>query len=97
MKKGHIERVCKTVNWKTHKDRSYKVKRKATNVHQVTENETNASSYSKDLFCLELYKINEADRRVIWLIPEVSGFKLKMELDTESALSVISTADYKKL
>ncbi|KAI7813566.1 hypothetical protein IRJ41_020631 [Triplophysa rosa] len=96
-KKGNIERVCKTAKWKTHKDRTHKVKRKATNVHQVTENETNTSSDSDDLSCLELYSINETDRRVIWLTPEVSGVKLKMELDTGSALSVISTADYKKL
>ena len=37
------------------------------------------------------------DREVIWVTPQVSGVNLKMELDTGSALSVISNADYKRL
>ncbi len=96
-KKGHIERVCKTDRQRIQKDRTYKVKRKSATVHQVTENESNTSSGTDDLSCLELYNIKETDRRVIWLTPEVSGVKLKMELDTGSALSVISAADYQRL
>ncbi len=68
------------------------MKRKSATVHQVTENEANTSSGTDDLSCLELYNIKETDRRVIWLTPEVSGVKLKMELDTGSALSVISSS-----
>ncbi len=68
------------------------MKRKSATVYQVTENEANTSSGTDDLSCLELYNIKETDRRVIWLTPEVSGVKLKMELDTGSALSVISSS-----
>lgn len=67
---------------KIDKDRMDKVKRKSTTVYQVTENEVNTSSDTDDILCLELYNIKETDRRVIWLRPEVSGLKLKMELDT---------------
>lgn len=37
------------------------------------------------------------DRRVIWITPQVAGVRLKMELDTGSALTVISVHDYKQL
>lgn len=107
-KQGHIERVCKADKWqrteKTHsKPKFQRERRKTTNVHKVTENdsdqtESDTDSERYDLGCLELHSVSDTeDRRIIWVTPEVSGVKLKMELDTGSALSVISTADYKRL
>lgn len=44
--------------------------------------------------CLELYTVQEKDPDVIWLTPEIQGLKLKMELGTGSALSLISYEEY---
>lgn len=57
----------------------------------------NTDSDEEDLSCLELHNITRADRKIIWITTEVSRVKLKMELDTGSALSIISGADYKRL
>ena len=68
-------------------------------MHKVTEYDKSykTDSDEDDLSCLELHNITEVDRTIIWITTEVSGVKLKMELDTGSALSVISEADYKRL
>ena len=60
-------------------------------MHRVNEYEKsdNADTDEDDLSCLELHSITEADRKIIWITTEVSGVKLKMELDTVSALSII--------
>ncbi|KAJ8346761.1 hypothetical protein SKAU_G00281620 [Synaphobranchus kaupii] len=44
----------------------------------------------------DLNEPTKADRKIIWVTPEVEGVKLKMELDTGSALSIISHKDYVK-
>ena len=64
------------------------------NVHKVSESD----SSSDDLACLEvdLHSLKETERKIIWVTPEVEGVKLKMELDTGSALSIISHSDYVK-
>lgn len=58
----------------------------------MTGNDTD--SQKDDLSCLEGHSITETDYRIIWITPEASGVNLKMELDTGSALSVISVTDY---
>lgn len=67
-------------------------------MHKVTEHSDDTSSSEEDdLSCLELHDITEEDRKIIWITTTVSGVKLQMELDTGSALSVISETDYNKL
>ena len=44
--------------------------------------------------CLKIHSLKEIDCNKIWVTPEVEGVKLKMELDTGSALSIISHKDY---
>ncbi|XP_014834021.1 PREDICTED: uncharacterized protein K02A2.6-like [Poecilia mexicana] len=104
-KQGHIERACKSDQINTQKEKSGKNKGfkpkskvKATEMHKVTEHSDNTnSSEDDDLSCLELHSITEEDRKIIWVTTTVSGVKLKMELDTGSALSVISETDYDRL
>lgn len=83
-----------------------KHRHKAKQVHKVTEceckhvkceSESDPGSSSESLSCLDLHNVTEKDRKIIWINTEVSGVDLRMELDTGSALSVISEADYKRL
>lgn len=101
---GHTERVCRqksnskhTQREKSHWDK--KSKHQAKHVHNVTECESGSETESdtSGLACLEVHSITEQDRKIIWIIPDLSGVKLNMELDTGSALSIISVADYKQL
>lgn len=102
-KQGHIERACKTDQTNIRKEKTEKnkgFKPKAKQMHKVTECENSDStdgSDEDDLSCLELHSITEKDRKIIWITTTVSGVKLKMELDTGSALSVISETDYNRL
>ena len=69
-----------------------KIGKRDRNVHQVSE--TDSSDSNPDLSCLKIHSLKETDRNIIWVTPEVEGVKLKMELDTGSALSIISHKDY---
>lgn len=52
------------------------------------------SKGSKDaLGSLELFSLSEKDKQAIWLMPELNDQVVKMELDTGSAVSVISESD----
>lgn len=101
---GHIERVCrqKSVSKpkqreKSHQDKKFKSKSKYAHYVEC-ESGSGSESDTNGLASLELYSItDEEDRKIIWLTPEVSGVNLTMELDTGSAVSVISQADYKRL
>ena len=103
-KLGHIARVCRASKQQK-KDKIQKNKKpqkgKYSKVHKMKESSSdeNASDSSvSDLSCLQLHSVNETDdRRIIWITPQVAGVKLKMELDTGSALTVISVHDYKRL
>ena len=58
---------------------------------QDSESESDAESES-DLSLFYLYKVNSelSKSDAIWLRPSINNVKLKMELDTGSALSIIS-------
>lgn len=102
-KQGHIERACKTGQKNIQKEKPDKnkiFKPEAKQMHRVAEcknSDSTNSSDEDDLSCLELHSITEKDRKIIWITTTVSGVKLKMELDTGSALSVISETDYNRL
>lgn len=101
----HKERVCrqKSSNYqaqrkKSNNDRKQRFKGKPVDNVTARESESTSDADGAGLACLKLHNITEnEDREIIWVTPEVSGIKLKMELDTGSALSVISEGDYKQL
>ena len=102
MPQTRSHRVCKSAKKHSQKEKTDKNKgfrQTAKHMHKVTEYDKsdNTDNDEDDLSCLELHNITEADRKIIWLTTEVSGVKLKMELDTGSALSVIFEADYKRI
>lgn len=83
---------------KSHMDK--RAKNKGKNVHNVATsgNGSTSDSDTPELGHLELHSITEEeDRQIIWISPDVSGRKVKMELDTDSALSVISQMDHIRL
>ena len=90
-KPGHIQKMCRS---KQSDNKSYqrKIGKRDRNVHQVSE--TDSSDSNPDLSCLKIHSLKETDRNIIWVTPEVEGVKLKIELDTGSALSIISHKDY---
>lgn len=64
-------------------------------VHSIQR--TNEDS-DDDLFISTLTECNSVDKKsseIIWITPSINGIPLKMELDTGSAVSVISNKDYK--
>ncbi|KAL4009353.1 hypothetical protein ACER0C_003205 [Sarotherodon galilaeus] len=89
-KKGHIQKMCKSKQYDKKKIKMWKRDRK---LHEVNETESNDSE--EDLACLELYTMQEKDNDAIWLTPKIQGIELQMELDTGSALSLISYEDYR--
>lgn len=42
------------------------------------------------------HSMTDSDEKIIWMTPEVEGKRLKMELDTRSALLLISLKEYKE-
>ncbi|XP_030586939.1 uncharacterized protein K02A2.6-like [Archocentrus centrarchus] len=89
-KKGHIQKMCKSKQYDKKKNKMWKRERK---LHDL--NETDSNDSQEDLACLELNTIQGKDNDAIWLTPKIQGVKLKMELDTGSALSLISYEDYR--
>lgn len=98
---GHIERVYRVKKQYSNKAQGNRKahKEKQKKVHKVTDEQGgDTDSEEGDLACLELHSVKEIDeRKIIWITLEVAGARLKMELDTGSALSVISEDEYKKL
>ena len=64
---------------------------------QDSESESDVESES-DSSLFYLYKVNSERPKsdAIWLRPRINDVKLKMELDTGSALSIISNRDYRR-
>lgn len=91
-KRGHIQKMCKSRYSDKQGKRTGKGSRK---VHEVKETDSDDSN-EENLSCLNLYSMEDDDNEVIWLTPKVNGVPFKMELDTGSALSIISLQDYKE-
>lgn len=79
-------------------DERHRDRKRDKKVNKMNDTDTNGSTSEEDtsLAHLELYSMTDSDRQTIWVTPEIEGKKLKMELDTGSALSIISLKDYKK-
>lgn len=90
-RKGHIQKMCKT---KATENKRKSFGKRHTKMHELNESDTENSDVAS-LSYIELHTLKETDREIIWVSPIIEGVKLKMELDTGSALSIISYKDYK--
>ncbi|MGH0157174.1 UNVERIFIED_CONTAM: hypothetical protein FKN15_033151 [Acipenser sinensis] len=95
-KRGHIQRVCRAWKNKDNVEASQRVTygKKSRSVHAVED--TSGSESESGLASLEICNINGGDKNAIWLTPEINGKPVKMELDTGSAVSVMSQLKWKK-
>lgn len=64
------------------------------NVHVVSQNSDEESDTG--LANLEIYSLKSDLKQAIWLTPQVNGQKIRMELDTGSAVSVMSQYEFEK-
>ncbi|CAG2216826.1 unnamed protein product [Mytilus edulis] len=90
-KTGHIKKACMSKSNKKPQSRKFENKK---SVHALEED----SDSDNCIASLETFEINnsKSSKDVMWLKPTVEGVTLKMELDTGSAVSVISQADFSK-
>ena len=85
-KKGHIKRACLS---KKQTDQKKKV-------HSVDRDDTDDDLYISTLYAdCNSVKENKSCADIIWITPRVKGKTFKMELDTGSAVSVISKSEFK--
>ncbi|XP_060077413.1 uncharacterized protein K02A2.6-like [Ylistrum balloti] len=84
-KKGHIKKAC----------RSGKPRNRSAPVHKVRDD---SGSESELISSLEIFNISDRSggSDVIWLYPKIDQVELAMELDTGSAVSVISKSAFDK-
>ncbi len=69
-------------------------KNKSRYVHAVTEDSDEESDTG--LANLEIYSLKSDLKQAIWLTPQVNGKPIRMELDTGSAVSVMSQHEFEK-
>jgi len=94
-KVGHIQRACRSDVPHIEKERQYKAqKMKSRNVHVVAQNSDEESD--SGLANLEIYSLKNDLKQAIWLTPQVNGQTIRMELDTGSAVSVMSQHEFEK-
>ena len=91
-KVGHIARVCRS-KLQGKPKQTPKTPPQNAQVHTVAYNETDEY---KDLLSLKIHNVSNPDRNVIWVDLKVDGKPLKMELDTGSAVSIITHELYLK-
>ncbi|MCG8032935.1 MAG: DDE-type integrase/transposase/recombinase [Candidatus Thiodiazotropha taylori] len=85
-KKGHIKRACL----------SKKQTEQKKKVHSVDRNDSDEDLYISTLSAeCNSVKDRQSISDMIWITPRVNEQSFKMELDTGSAVSVISQSDYK--
>ncbi|CAC5394800.1 unnamed protein product [Mytilus coruscus] len=86
-KKGHSRKACRS---------SGKPKQRPAqkNVNSL-DNQSREYISDQDDY-LGIYSVNNSNQDSIWITPNVNGKEVKMELDTGSAVSVISALDYEK-
>ena len=63
-------------------------------MHAIDEEPDNEGEIG--LASLEIYSIKGGARQAIWLTPEVNGKVISMQLDTGSAVSVISQHEFEQ-
>ena len=97
---GHIPRVCMSKSDKDSRKQQkgresrQRAKRKPR-VHQLDETSSDASSET-EVLSLEVNAMTNSHTDKITLTPKINGVKIPMELDTGSALSIITKSVYDK-
>lgn len=88
-KKGHIKRACRSKKKQYQKPRFGNRK----SVHALEQDDSDSGDN-----CIASLEVNniKSVKDVIWVTPKIEGVKLNMELDTGSAVSVISRSDFEK-
>ena len=86
--KGHIERACRS-KAKQKPRPSYQKP-----VHSLDEDTRDAE---QDLSNLGIFSVRGNNNNPIWIEPEIDGKFVRMELDTGSALSVMSKRDFEDM
>ena len=81
-KQGHIQRVCRSKQ-----QLKPKLATKTPEVHAV---EVDVDAYEDILATFEVHNVRKQSNDIIWVDLDVDGKPLKMELDTGSAVSIIS-------
>ena len=85
-KQGHIQRVCRSKQQGKPKQAA-----KTPEVHAVdVDVDVNVDAYDDVLATLEVHNVSKQNNDIIWVDLNVDGKPLKMELDTGSAVSIIS-------
>lgn len=86
-KKGHIRKACRS---------SGKPKQRPAqkNVNSL-DNQSREYTSDEDDY-LGIHSVKNSNQDSIWITPNVHGKEIRMELDTGSAVSVISAVDYDK-
>ncbi|KAL6460959.1 hypothetical protein MHYP_G00309250 [Metynnis hypsauchen] len=99
-KVGHIQRACLSVKNKNHSNNRDTVKKTRQNFTKHSEVRAVDQHLNSDddigLGSLDIYQVKVDRKQPIWLTPEVNGKMVKMELDTGSAVSVISQSEYEQ-
>ena len=83
-KQGHIQRVCRSKQQGKPKQTT-----KTPEVHAV-EVDVDVDAYEDILATFEVHNVRKQSNDIIWVDLDVDGKPLKMELDTGSAVSIIS-------
>lgn len=103
-RKGHIQRMCKTkgneekqkTKRNEEKHRSWKKDKRVNEMNDTDASGSASDETDNGLAHIELHSMTESEKKMIWVTPKINGKKIKMELDTGSALSLISLKDYKE-
>uniref|UniRef100_A0A8C9TFI9 ribonuclease H n=1 Tax=Scleropages formosus TaxID=113540 RepID=A0A8C9TFI9_SCLFO len=94
-KVGHIQRACRSDLSHHEKNKQYKAQRKKSrDVHAVAQRSDEESDTG--LATLEIYSLRGDLKQAIWLTPRVNGKTIRMELDTGSAVSVMSQTEFER-
>ena len=89
-KHGHIHRVCRSKQRRKPKQAT-----KTPEVHAV-EADVDADAYEDILATFEVHNVRKQSNDITWVDLDVYGKPLKRELDTGSAVSIISFDFYQK-
>ena len=87
-KQGHIQRVCCSKQ----QGKPYQ----ATNTPEIHAVEVDVDAYEDILATFEVHNVRKQRNDIIWVDLDVDGKPLKMELDTGSAVSIISCDLYQQ-
>ena len=92
-RKGHLKRMCKSVQNKQGKRRPNKLSNTGKSVHTVEQYSGSEDEIEVDLSYIR--QVTTPELEPIYVTPKVNGKSMKMELDTGAAISLLTLEDYK--